>query len=114
MTKRTYIYDSDLDAMVEITSGSNHAPPPPGAGMQIIRDLEPYRTAGADVAHGNKRIMIGGRRQHREFLKRNGYYEVGNEYITPKGPSASELRAEQSARVDDIKRAARSHGLDWL
>ena len=46
---------------------------------QIIRDIDPYRTAGADIAADNKRVVIGGRRQHREFLARNGYVEVGNE-----------------------------------
>jgi hypothetical protein len=47
------------------------------SGVQIIRDIDPYRTVAADT--NGKRITVGGRRQHREFLKRNGYIETGNE-----------------------------------
>lgn len=48
------------------------------SGMQVIKDIEPYRAVAHDVATGDAPV-IGGRRQHREFLKRNGYSEVGNE-----------------------------------
>ena len=45
--------------------------------------------------------MINSRSQHREFLKRNGFYEVGNETVKPikndfrpkKGEVAKELKA---------------------
>lgn len=65
----------------------------------VISDIDPYRSVAADKATGTRQV-IGGRRQHREFLSRNGYREVGNERITPK-------REEMSAadRVSDIKRA---------
>jgi hypothetical protein len=65
----------------------------------VISDLAPYRAAAADKASG-KRPVIGGRRQHREFLQSNGYREVGTEYVAPK-------REEMSAkdRISDIKRA---------
>lgn len=47
------------------------------SGVTIIRDIEAYRTVAADT--NGKRITVGGRRQHREFLQRNGYREVGND-----------------------------------
>lgn len=52
-------------------------------GPQIIKDVEPYRAVATDV--DGKRPVIGGRRQHREFLQRNGYREVGNDVpLSPK------------------------------
>jgi hypothetical protein len=69
-------------------------------GVQIIKDIEPYRPVASDVAHDGKRPVIGGRRQHREFLKRNGYTEVGNSFVPNKREQMS--RAE---RIADIKRA---------
>lgn len=103
MTRRTYIYDPDLDAMIQIRGdGSNHVDPPPGAGMHIIRDIEPYRTAASDVASDNKRPVIGSRSRHREFLRDNGYVEVGNEK-----PISGKLETlSREDRIADIKRAA--------
>jgi hypothetical protein len=48
-------------------------------GLQIIKDIEPYQAVAADVATGSAPV-IKSRREHREFLKRNGYVEVGNEF----------------------------------
>ncbi|MBF0625110.1 MAG: hypothetical protein HQL82_09925 [Magnetococcales bacterium] len=42
-----------------------------GAGPTVISDLEPYRNMV-------DRRWIGGRRQHREFLKTHDLVEVGN------------------------------------
>jgi hypothetical protein len=70
-------------------------------GPQIIRDIAPYRSVALDAATG-QRALIGGRAQHREFLRRNNYVEVGNDYVTP--------RREELARADrisDIRRALR-------
>lgn len=64
----------------------------------VIGDIEPYRSVAADI--DGKRHMIGGRRQHREFLQRNGFTEVGNEQMKPQRQEFS--RAD---RVADIKRA---------
>ena len=102
MTRRTYAYDADLDAVVQVRGpGSNHPEEQPGAGMQIVRDLEPYRAVGSDVACDGKRPVISGRRQHREFLARNGYVEVGNE----KPVSGSLPTLSRDERVNDIRRA---------
>lgn len=53
------------------------------AAPQIIRDIQPYRTVAADV--DGKQKMIGSRREHQEFLRRNDLIEVGNEMPKPKG-----------------------------
>ncbi len=44
----------------------------------VQADIEPYRTVAADQESG-KRLNITSRKQHKEFLKRNGYEELGNE-----------------------------------
>ena len=101
--RRTYAYDPDLDAMVQIRGpGSNYYEP--RSGLQIIRDIEPYRAIASDIASDNKRPVIHSRREHREFLRRNNYIETGNEApIRPlHEPSA---RERQQDRVNDIKRA---------
>lgn len=106
MSRRTYTYDKDLDVMVMIRGpGSNHPDDQP-SGIQIIRDIEPYRAAASDVASDNKRPVIGSRSRHREFLRDNHYVEVGNE--TPRAPYQPEMsRAE---RVEDIRRAMGDYG----
>lgn len=48
--------------------------------IQIIKDIEPYKAIATDCATG-KRPNIGSRSTHREFLKRNGYVEMGNEPV---------------------------------
>jgi hypothetical protein len=70
-----------------------------GAAPMVISDLDPYRAAAADK-HTGKRPVIGGRRQHREFLARNGYVEVGNDFSVPAREQMS-----QADRIADIKRA---------
>lgn len=44
----------------------------------IQPDLAGYQALGVDVKTGNA-PRIEGRTQHREYLKRNGYVEVGND-----------------------------------
>lgn len=100
MTRRTYVYDSDLEALVQVRGpGSNYYEPK--SGLQIVRDIEPYRAVGADVALGGSAPVIGGRRQHREFLRRNGYVEVGNE----KPVSGERPKLSRRELVSDIRRA---------
>ncbi len=57
-----------------------------GKSTQIMGDMQPYR----NIVDGK---VIGGRRQHREFLRSRGLVEVGNEkvqqtYQPPPPPSA--------------------------
>lgn len=44
----------------------------------VIADIAPYQAMGVDVATG-KAPVITSRSQHRDYLKRNGFVEVGNE-----------------------------------
>jgi hypothetical protein len=68
------------------------------ASPQIMSDIAPYRTAATDVATG-QRAVIGGRRQHREFLRRNGYVEIGNDYVPPRHEELG-----RTERIADIRR----------
>ena len=49
----------------------------------VIADIQPYQAVAVDKATG-KMPQITSRSQHREFLQRNGYVEVGNEMPKPK------------------------------
>lgn len=106
MTRRTYVYDAQLDSMVMIRGpGVNHFDDAP-AGIQIIRDIEPYRTAASDVASGGKRPVIGSRSRHRDFIRDNGYVEVGNERpVSGERPTLS-----REDRINDIRRAMGDFG----
>lgn len=105
--RRTYVYDRDLDAMIMIRGpGTNHADDTPAPGVQIIRDIEPYRTAGSDIAHDNKRIIVGSRSEHRAFLRRNDYIEVGNS----RGPNTELPVMRPGDAVNDIRRALGDFG----
>lgn len=68
-------------------------------GGQIIKDIDPYKPAAVDKNTG-QRPVISGRRQHKEFLRNNGYIEIGNSYVAPKREELS-----KSERIADIKRA---------
>ena len=72
-----------------------------GYGLQIIKDIEPYNAVAVDVATG-KPPLIGGRAQHREFLKRNGYIEVGNEKQTQKPEYAKLTRNEIKRAYEEV------------
>lgn len=97
--KRRFIYDADLDAIVEITR--TNRPDDTPSGMQIIRDIEPYRTVAADVASNGEQVVIGSRSRHRVFLRDNGYSEVGNERpVYGERPTLS-----REERIQDIRRA---------
>jgi len=62
-----------------------------GSGLQIIRDVEPYKS----IVTGE---VVGGRRQHREHLKRTGCVELGNEMPRPRA-------VEPGAVAPDLRRA---------
>lgn len=48
------------------------------AGFHVIPDIQPYQAVAVDAKTG-KAPVITSRKQHKEFLSRNGYVEVGNE-----------------------------------
>ncbi len=62
-------------------------------GLQIMKDIEPYK----NVVDGG---VIGGRAQHRDFLRARGLVEIGNEKVEkkpyePTGIAADVVRAMQ-------------------
>lgn len=59
-----------------------HFPAIASSSTQIIKDIDSYKTVAADA--NGKPAKIGSRREHREFLKRNNYVEVGNDPMKPK------------------------------
>jgi hypothetical protein len=71
---------------------------------QIVRDIEPYRAVAVDIATG-KAPIIGGRRSHKEFLRRNGYVEVGNDPIRPAGMPGDKLDSPKREIVKAYKEA---------
>lgn len=68
----------------------------------ISRDIEPYQAMGTDVATG-KAPVITSRSHHREYLKRNGYVEVGNESLS-RAPETSptEYGREIKRAIDQV------------
>ena len=104
-----YRYDKDLDAIVEIRDRSNFFEEEKPKGPALIKDIEPYRAMGADVALKGGRPVIGSRSEHRQYLRRNGYVETGNEVprVYDDRPSA---RQQQEQRVHDLKRAMGEYG----
>lgn len=101
MSRRTYAWDRELDCLVQIRGPETNRDGPSPSGVTIIRDIEPYRTAASDIGADGKRVVIGSRSRHREFLSRNGYVEVGNER-----PISGELpKLSTNDRVADIRRA---------
>jgi len=93
--RETYVYRNGK-VVPKHLAGPRHKA---DAAPMVIGDLPEYRTAAADKATG-KRVVIGGRRQHREFLRRNGYEEVGNDYVAPRREHLS-----REDRIADLRRA---------
>lgn len=105
-----YRYDKEMDCIVEIREGANFFDETKGSkGPALIRDIEPYRAMGADVASGGKRPMIQSRSEHRDYLRRNGYVETGSEMPRVYDDRPTE-RQHQESRVHDIKRALGEYG----
>lgn len=67
MTKKVYIYDHETGKVIPREERRHES------GLQIVSDIEPYR----NVIDGG---VISSRREHKEFLRRHGVEEVGNEY----------------------------------
>lgn len=64
MSKRTFVFhDGQVVPKTEVMQQRSH---------NIMRDIEPYQNM-------KDRGWITSRSQHREFLRRNNFVEVGNE-----------------------------------
>ena len=102
MPRETYVYrDGKLIP-------KHLAPPlqaPRGAGLQVIRDIEPFRNIAVDGA------IIGGRKQRRDMMRAHGLIEVGTERLKQNKTEFPENRRDV---VNDLKQAYRQHGVDVL
>lgn len=65
----------------------------------VAPDIGPYQAVAIDVATG-KPPVINSRSAHRDFLKRNGYTEVGTERV---GRKPGEVRGDFNLRGDLTK-----------
>jgi hypothetical protein len=65
-------------------------------GIQVIPDIKPYKSVTGEV--------IGGRKQHRDFLRAHGLVEVGNEKpsAAPK-PKMPDVRHDVKAALDMVR-----------
>jgi hypothetical protein len=66
----------------------------------VAADLPAYQAVAVDKATG-KMPVIEGRVQHREYLRRNNYIEVGNE--VPKDPPKRELAGDFNVKPQLIE-----------
>jgi hypothetical protein len=80
--------DSDLPLCCGVGMVRKIVPP------MVAPDIGPYQAVAVDVATG-KPPVINSRSAHRDFLKRNGYIEVGNE---PIGRKKGEVRGDFNVR----------------
>jgi hypothetical protein len=69
----------------------------------VIADAAPYQAIAVDAKTGTTPI-IDGRAQHREYLKRNGYVEVGNDIPKPSGELKGDynIRKELTSAVHEV------------
>jgi len=68
------------------------------SGIQVVKDIEPYRSVIT-------REVIGGRKQHRDHLKAHGCIEVGNDFGKPKQPEYLGGLGQDIKRAMEIARA---------
>lgn len=83
-----------------------HFRPRGSASTTIIRDIDPYQAVAVDVAIG-KPPRIGSRSEHREFLRRNGYVELGNERVKPKPVDYGDISPREIKQTIDQLRSQR-------
>lgn len=65
----------------------------------VAPDISPYQAVAVDVATGQLPV-ISSRSAHREFLKRNGYTEVGNESVRSRNRAPGDVRGDFNLRGD--------------
>lgn len=69
---------------------------------QLTPDIQPYKAIATDVATG-KPPVIGSRREHKEFLRRNNYVEVGNEKMSAERKHDTVSKQEIKRVMDQIR-----------
>jgi predicted nucleic acid-binding Zn ribbon protein len=70
--------------------------------VNIIKDIQPYRATAHDVRTGGIPVITG-RRDHQEYLRANGYEEIGNEKPKPQGEASRNLEGPQKDVVHALK-----------
>ena len=93
---------------VEISPGrlrhvdDSYKPEKKKSGIQVIPDIQPYKAVAGDMAGK----YITSRSHHREYLKRNGFVEVGNEhrqFFEHGGKSRDNIWAERNPGYERIR-----------
>lgn len=81
--RRTYRFDRETKELIELHEWLAKYGTRPDRAHYVQPDLEPYVAVAGDMAGK----VIRSRREHREFLRRNNFQEVGNEkaYMTRNG-----------------------------
>ena len=79
MTRKSYVQCPETNKLIPKDEYSRREE----AAFYVIEDIKPYVAVAGDMAGKEVR----GRKQHREFLRRNNLVEVGNEkkYFTRNG-----------------------------
>ena len=91
-----YRYDAELGAVLPAESANFFVEEEKRSHLacpMVIKDIAEYRTVATDERTG-KRQVIGSRSEHRDFLRRNGLVEVGNDY---RGRSETEYLEKHGA-----------------
>jgi hypothetical protein len=99
MARERFLYDKDADQFILAEKWYAKHGYPSRPAFYVIGDIQPYR----EIATGAGRV-IGGRRQHRDYLRENGLVEVGNERIETQRPTLD-------SPGHDIKRVMEQVGL---
>lgn len=85
----SWVWDREKQKLVP--KAEYHASTQNGGSIQVLRDIDPYKSAVTGE-------VIGGRRQHRDHLRAHGLVEVGNEKLTHR-------KAPPAAVAPDIRQA---------
>lgn len=93
-SQEQYAHVSDRESKAPICHGRMSLVIQP---TMVCADIEPYRAVAGDKAGQ----MISSRREHREFLKRNRFVEVGNE---PVKPIKNDFRPGRGEIAQELKR----------
>jgi len=82
MPRESYVWDRKRGELVP--KAEYYAGPRRSDGIQVIKDIEPYRS----TIDGH---MVQSRSYHRAHLRQNGCVEVGNEFRTNSGKARHTL-----------------------
>ena len=97
-----WIYDRERQEFVAPEEYRRQSSP---SGIQVMADIKPYKSVTGEI--------IGGRKQHRDFLRAHGLVEVGNEKMgPPKRKELSDARHDVKAAMDMVRSGYKPRPLD--